>query len=523
MPTRKPTTPLFSWSCLIAGLALLVGAGSALTNRFYLFNFRPLLRGSLLVSGVLALLGGASLLALAFRAFRSPEIFRALAESISKVAALVTTLLVWIAILAFLPIPAVHRRIDGLTTLGILALVAGLPLVLAPRRFAPLAAKALGSKTAQAVRLVAWCTLSALVGTELLVRVFDPLLTPPTGLVSGDQSVRARLRAGHPVRGSLSRANSLGYNDTEWATSKAPGLFRIAALGDSFCYGEVGYDANVLTLLEADLQGPGRSVEVLNFGIWSTEPADYLDTLRADALRFEPDLVLICFFVGNDFSFSAKERLIVGGHIVRADPTSNPFQKLVDKNRWYLYQHVRLRAVARRSVQNRTEHRSNKAATFTEQAYARIQARRLLTFSYTGKEGLDRGMANAAKSLDAIVQQSRKAGAGVVLAVFPDEFQVDTAERQRSMNASHTVAGDLDLDRPQRLLADWGRSRGVPVIDLLPAFQSAGARQRVYLLRNTHWNETGNRLAAEVLTRELARYLPGAETAVSRQQPAVPQ
>ena len=76
--------------------------------------------------------------------------------------------------------------------------------------------------------------------------------------------------------------NARGHNDRE-PLADASGVVRIVALGDSFAYGVVGYEANFLTLLEAQLdERTGRPVEVVNLGLPNLQPKDYLQMLVDD-------------------------------------------------------------------------------------------------------------------------------------------------------------------------------------------------------------------------------------------------
>jgi hypothetical protein len=57
---------------------------------------------------------------------------------------------------------------------------------------------------------------------------------------------------------------------------------------------------------------------------------------------------------------------------------------------------------------------------------------------------------------------------------------------------------EVDWERPQRELrarADWA---GLPVLDLLPAFQSAPQRDVLYLPIDQHFTRVGHRLTAEL-------------------------
>src|SRR5262249_42589786 len=105
-----------------------------------------------------------------------------------------------------------------------------------------------------------------------------------------------RLLPGHDYGAGL-RGNALGYPGPDFRREKRPGVFRIAALGDSFAVGPaVPFSENYLTLLETALPG----VEVYNFGVSGAGPREYQEILQRDVWPYQPDLVLLSVFVGND-------------------------------------------------------------------------------------------------------------------------------------------------------------------------------------------------------------------------------
>ena len=97
-------------------------------------------------------------------------------------------------------------------------------------------------------------------------------------------------------------ANALGLNDEEFIVPKPAGRFRVMAVGDSFTYGLVPYPQNVMTLLEASLRAacPDRDLDLLNFGIGGTNATDYRTIIELGYAAYEPDLVLVNFYAGND-------------------------------------------------------------------------------------------------------------------------------------------------------------------------------------------------------------------------------
>ena len=62
----------------------------------------------------------------------------------------------------------------------------------------------------------------------------------------------------------------------------------------------VPHQFNFLTPLEKELSHCGK-IEVMNMGIPWLDPEDYLSILVHEGLEFNPDLVMVCFFIGNDF------------------------------------------------------------------------------------------------------------------------------------------------------------------------------------------------------------------------------
>lgn len=104
---------------------------------------------------------------------------------------------------------------------------------------------------------------------------------------------------------ALVRINQAGMRDQLRPVQKAPGIFRIAVLGDSFAEAvQVPIEQTFWFLLQDKLAGcdpyQGRKVEVLNFGVSGYSTAQELLTLRHRVWPYRPDLVLLAFFHGND-------------------------------------------------------------------------------------------------------------------------------------------------------------------------------------------------------------------------------
>ncbi len=99
------------------------------------------------------------------------------------------------------------------------------------------------------------------------------------------------------------RINRFGFRDENWAVEADVDTVRVAVLGDSFVAAhEVDEDERFTELLEdrLDAATAGSNVDVMNFGVRGYGTAQELMTYRHVVRDFDPDVVLLAVFTGND-------------------------------------------------------------------------------------------------------------------------------------------------------------------------------------------------------------------------------
>lgn len=96
--------------------------------------------------------------------------------------------------------------------------------------------------------------------------------------------------------------NSLGLRDRERTYAKPPGTFRVLVLGDSFVEAiQVPLEQTFAARLETCLAGrSSQPVEVINAGVAGYGPGEALLYFTHEGVKFQPDLVLLAIFIGND-------------------------------------------------------------------------------------------------------------------------------------------------------------------------------------------------------------------------------
>jgi hypothetical protein len=298
-----------------------------------------------------------------------------------------------------------------------------------------------------------------------------------------------RLEPGRDYGAGL-RGNQLGYPESGNQAGAQP-LNRIAALGDSFAVGPaVPFAVNYLTLLQHQIH---PSCEVLNFGVAGTGPREYALILRQDVWPCHPDLVLVSIFVGNDIT----EELATPR---KMDPRQSYLYLLVTRGSRLLREQWRRAGEPQRAEGDRLT-----AGQMSQAAYHELEARRLAVCLPSAAPSLEKKWLRALGYLERIVHDCRHHRVPVAFVLIPDEFQVNPRLLEEVAALTGNAAETIDVELPQRRLSAFFEQHGVPCLDLLPEFRGT---IDAYALRDSHWNERGNRLAAEKISRFLEKEFP---------------
>lgn len=360
-----------------------------------------------------------------------------------------------------------------------------------------------------------------------------------------DVWVGARLQPGFRARfqregDAWVTINQAGFRDREHALTKPPGTFRVAILGDSFAEAvQVPLEETFWSVLESELnrrQGlDGRTVEVLNFGISGHGTAQQLQMLRHYVWPYQPDLVLLAFFAGNDIRNNAKQlepdlvrpffRLEKGDLVLDDSFLKHP-EFLKASSAWV---QVKVRLInasrllqllqqiwRRRRVETVQADRRGDALSEKSSMEAGLNDQFLVPQEPPTADDSPARVAwrEAWQLTDQLVLAIRKecqqhqASFAVVLITLPIQVHPDPQVRERFARE----LGVVDLNYPARRLSALGADHDFLVIDLAPSFCERAEREGQFThgFANTHWgtghwNAVGHRWAGELIATELQR------------------
>jgi lysophospholipase L1-like esterase len=290
--------------------------------------------------------------------------------------------------------------------------------------------------------------------------------------------------------------NALGMRDVEHQVDKAPGVFRVLVLGDSFMEAlQIPLEASFPRLLERRLRRlTGQPVEVMSGAVsgWGTD--DQLEYLARYGRSFAPDLVLVAMTLHNDVSDNMAERFhtLRDGRVVARPPVEMPageFRLLKVKD--YLASRSHLVQLARKY-----RHLGG-----MRQAASRLDSHVLQLLRKEESPSISRGWALTEGLMRGVRDEGERVGGRTAVMLIPLALQLYEETLRSWLATNDAVLDELALEQPQQRMRDIGATVGVEIVDLLPAFRDAvkASGRSLHLVRDGHWNPDGHRLAAALV------------------------
>jgi lysophospholipase L1-like esterase len=370
------------------------------------------------------------------------------------------------------------------------------------------------------------------------------------------------------------RTNARGLVGPEVPATKPASEFRVVVLGDSYAVGgQVPYEQTFPAVLEQVLRDAGHpNVRVINAGVGGYTTFNEAGLLREDLAWLQPDLVVVASFLGNDVSENVlataagyrdapehpkgvswgteAARLVddSGGWFPRnglagppAPPPWDPSQPLprpvgnqldagaaagappsaagppgVRARARAVWDGLRANSLLLGKLFGVPVDPSVSTAPGAAPAAVEQERLNLTSFEWTILRDiprtywLDVAWPLFGAYLADVRDTAASVGAPLVVVAIPDMSQVDDQMHARTMANFRFRADEVDWQRPQRDLAAQATRAGVPLLDLLPLFQSLPDRSTLYLRIDTHFTAYGHQVTAQALARflESAGYLP---------------
>lgn len=310
--------------------------------------------------------------------------------------------------------------------------------------------------------------------------------------------------------------NSQGAHDREHSRRKPAHVLRTAVLGDSMTEGiEVPTDRTFTAVLERELvactavsQG---TVEVLNFGVRGYGTSQELLALRARVWNYDPDVVVLAFFTGNDVTDNSflvapyhRPYFVRQGNRLVPDYSHCVRYPSLQKLRYWLRHHSRIvQLLLRAIVPHRRSLRRTDSPSFVGDGLGVDERVYRSPTDLAWQEAWQTTEDQIVLMRDEVTSK----GAHFLLVTLDNPVQVYPDASLRLAYMKHL--GVDTLFYPDFRLRDLGQREGISVLTLAPILQSYADQQRIFLhgfssqVGHGHWNEAGHRLVGKLIAGKI--------------------
>jgi lysophospholipase L1-like esterase len=337
--------------------------------------------------------------------------------------------------------------------------------------------------------------------------------------------------------------NSRGIRGPERPFEKPPGTYRIVMLGDSYIEGySVPREQRVAEVLEEILSArdPSRRYEVIALGTAGYSTDQELLWLESEGLRYQPDMVVVMFYM-NDVYFNGLSAywrgekpvfVLSNGELTLTNvpvPDTRPAkaagkQRSSGGVRRWLRSHSKLYQLAVQALENSPGLRATAARfglasppTEGDDGGPRV-AEELNVFRQEESPAVKTGWALTEALLGRMARSAAAAGAEFIAFHIPFKGTVYPESWQPILTQLGIADVGMDPELVRKRFVAACRAQGLTCVEPTEEFRRAATEnaargERIYWVRDNHWNAGGHRLAAEILAERIG---------VSRAHPTAP-
>jgi len=310
-------------------------------------------------------------------------------------------------------------------------------------------------------------------------------------LFTSDPHVGVRLRPGASIRYTTVEfttdiaINAEGVRDDEPLGPKPVGERRVLVLGDSLVLSvQVQQAQTFCEDLERRLNARGGDERwrVINGGVQGYGPVQewfYFDKIAA---AFQPDVVLIVAFVGNDAieAADAATALEQGRPLEDQQPTLNQMRRIVRSS--VVLQYIRMR----------WDQLKSRWSTGTPE-------RPLSSYLSDPPAVVGQGLDVSRRAFGLIADRARGIGARTAIALMPARFQTDDPDYGRLAAIVRNAGGELVRNSASERFRAALSPLGLPMVDLQPTLAAQPERIGLFFQRNVHLTPRGHNVVAGAL------------------------
>lgn len=274
---------------------------------------------------------------------------------------------------------------------------------------------------------------------------------------------------------------------------------RMLILGDSFIVKQTSLYRRLLDELTP------YGVAVLNLAQSGYGPFEYHLSIKTCKKEFNPDIVLLSYYVGNDFT---ETKLGQGNYTSKKGKIKNFLKAYITKIYTYCYLREKINLIFPYTFNYKemekvsgpiitNDAKNRKISPYLLEAGLKVPNYHLNNLLIQDKDDIK--IWDVIKKLITEINiYSRKKNAELLIVIFPSSLQINKSHfgffKSIGFNMDEKT---LTTKKPQILLKELCSNLNIKCLDLLPYFKALN--EDLYRANDTHLNEKGNLLAEKII------------------------
>ena len=321
--------------------------------------------------------------------------------------------------------------------------------------------------------------------------------------------------------------NSDGLRDVERDINKPINTIRIAILGDSMAEARsLNLNDTFWSKLNSNLSRctnfhKGKKIEVINFGVSEYGTTQQYLTLKNNVWKYDPDLIILAFYSGNDISdnFKSLSKKKYRPYFIFKDDgkfdvdksylESKPYKILSSlPGKFFIKfsQHSRIAQLFREFYVQMYFKNTNKKKTKEEK-------KNFVKSSLYNPLNLDWSIAwstteKIIKMIDIEIKNKKKEFILVTLTtpiqVHPDNKKVEKFKKENNID---------DIFYPENRLNNFSKKNSIKFVQIAKKMRETAVEKSIFFhgFDNTkmgegHWNKSGHELASKLISEEICNF-----------------
>ncbi|MDL1969014.1 MAG: SGNH/GDSL hydrolase family protein [Deltaproteobacteria bacterium] len=272
------------------------------------------------------------------------------------------------------------------------------------------------------------------------------------------------------------RTNSLGFREREIDFEKMSLKRPVFFIGDSYFFGwgverEFRFSERLFNTIQF-------KIPTVNFSFPGQGTSHYFDMLNMYAKKLNPRLVIIGFFVGNDFLddqnalriYTNVDKKLLSGDSIRRFLRESRIINVVKYSLWSIPWF--------RTIFNKLELRNDRINLFCDENKEIQNLLYSTTFSV----------------LDKISEFSKSNHIPILIVIIPDHLQV----------INKNIFEEYDIYKPQKKLTGYLKKIDLPYLNLLPYFLNTEDSELYFFKEDKHWTSEGHEFVSKIIIEHLS-------------------